>query len=201
MSGLVLGISAYYHDSAAALVRDGVPVAAAQQERFSRRKHDPAFPADAVRSCLRQAGADLGDVAAVAYYEDSVLKLRRVLATVVGTAQGAFGMFRDTVPEWLTRKAWARREVRRELAGLDSGPVPPVLARRHHESHAASAFLPSPYGSAAVLCVDGVGEWATTTIWHGQGTRLRQLAELRFPHSRAALLGVHVLLRLHGGLG
>ncbi len=186
-SGLVLGISAYYHDSAAALVDGGVPIAAAQQERFSRRRHDPAFPSDAVRACLRQAGADLGDVDAAVYYEDPVLKSRRVLATIVGTAPTGFGIFRDTAPGWLTRKTWALREVRRELVALGLGRVPPVLRRRHHESHAASAYLPSPYGSAAVLSVDGVGEWATTTVWHGEGSRLRQLAELRFPHSLGLL--------------
>ena len=187
MSDLVLGISAYYHDSAAALVADGVPVAAAQEERFSRRRHDPGFPAQAVAYCLREVGADLGDVSAIAYYEDPVLKFRRVLATYAMAAPRGFPSFRDTLPEWLTWKRRAGRTVRKRLGELRLGQVPPLVHRLHHESHAASAFLPSPYESAAVLCIDGVGEWATTTIWHGRGSRLRRVAELRFPHSLGLL--------------
>lgn len=187
MTELVLGVSAFYHDSAAALVADGVPIAAAQEERFSRRRHDPGFPAQAVRFCLRQAGAELGDVAAVAYYEDPLLKFRRVMATYTGTAPWGYPLFRDTLPGWLSWKVRATTTVRRRLAELRLGPVPDVECRQHHESHAASAFLPSPYESAAVLCVDGVGDWATTTIWHGRDTRLRKVAELRFPHSLGLL--------------
>ncbi|MEU4835797.1 carbamoyltransferase [Streptosporangium sp. NPDC023615] len=187
MSDLVLGISAYYHDSAAALVADGVPVAAAQEERFSRRRHDSAFPSLAVRYCLREVGAELGDVSAVAYYEDPKLKFRRVMATFLGAAPRGFASFGATLPEWLSWKLDVTATVRRRLAELNAGRVPEIVVRRHHESHAASAFLPSPYESAAVLCVDGVGEWATTTLWHGRGSRLRQLAELRFPHSLGLL--------------
>jgi carbamoyltransferase len=184
---LVLGISAFYHDSAAALVAGGVPVAAAQEERFSRRRHDPSFPASAVRYCLREAGADLSQVSAIAYYEDPKLKFRRVLATLAGAAPAAPGAFAQTLPSWLSWKKRADDTVRRELAGLDLGPVPPVICRQHHESHAASAFLASPFESAAVLCIDGVGEWATTTLWHGKGTHLRQLAQISFPHSLGLL--------------
>ncbi|HEX2418001.1 MAG TPA: carbamoyltransferase [Micromonosporaceae bacterium] len=187
MTDLVLGISAYYHDSAAALVADGVPIAAAQQERFSRRRHDSAFPAQAVQYCLREAGADLGDVAAVAYYEDPGLKFRRVLTTLVASAPGGFPAFQTILPSWLSWKRKTADVVRRELAALDIGPVPEVICRRHHESHAASAFLPSPYPSAAVLCIDGVGEWATTTLWHGRDKNLVPLTELRFPHSLGLL--------------
>lgn len=187
MPDLVLGISAFYHDSAAALIADGVPVAAAQQERFSRRRHDAAFPADAVQYCLREAGADLSDVSAVAYYENPELKFRRVLATFFAAAPTGFAAFRDILPEWLSWKRDATGTVRRRLAELKQGKVPPIVVRRHHESHAASAFFPSPFESAAVLCIDGVGEWATTTIWHGQGTHLKQIAELRFPHSLGML--------------
>ncbi|GAA3015933.1 carbamoyltransferase [Streptosporangium longisporum] len=187
MSDLVLGISAYYHDSAAALVADGVPVAAAQEERFTRRRHDSAFPSRAVEYCLREAGADLGDVSAVAYYEDPKLKFRRVVSTFLGAAPRGFASFSATLPEWLSWKLDVATTLRRRLAELDAGPVPRIVIRRHHESHAASAFLPSPYESAAVLCIDGVGEWATTTLWHGRGNRLRQLAELRFPHSLGLL--------------
>ncbi|WP_305788047.1 carbamoyltransferase family protein [Symbioplanes lichenis] len=187
MSDLVLGISAYYHDSAAALVSGGVPVAAAQEERFTRRRHDSGFPARAVEYCLREAGATLADVSAIAYYEDPALKFRRVLATYLGAAPGGHESFRDTLPAWLSWKLRTARRVRRELTDLRLGPPPEIVVRRHHESHAASAFLPGPYESAAVLCVDGVGEWATTTLWHGRGSELKPLAELRFPHSLGLL--------------
>jgi len=184
---LVLGVSAFYHDSAAALVADGVAVAAAQEERFSRLRHDPAFPSRAVEYCLREADARLDDLDAVAYYEDPALKFRRVLATWLRAAPLGYPAFRDTFPAWLSWKRRADRVVAERLAELRLGTAPAVMCRRHHESHAASAFLPSPYESAAVLCIDGVGEWATTTIWHGHGSRLRQLAELRFPHSLGML--------------
>jgi carbamoyltransferase len=187
MPDLVLGISAFYHDSAAALVADGTPVAAAQEERFSRRRHDPSFPARAVEYCLREAGAGLDDVSAVAYYEDPALKFRRVLDSYLRAAPFGFTAFADGLPVWLTRKRRAADVVAEELAALGRGAVPEVRVLRHHRSHAASAFLPSPYESAAVLCVDGVGEWATTSLWHGQGDRLTNLAELRFPHSLGLL--------------
>lgn len=187
MTDLVLGISAYYHDSAAALVDGGRPIAAAQEERFTRRRHDRSFPAQAVRYCLREAGATLDDVTAVAYYEDARLKFRRVLATYLGAAPHGRESFQATLPPWLGWKLRTTRQVERELAALSLGTVPPISVRKHHESHAASAFFPSPYESAAVLCIDGVGEWATTTLWHGRGCRLDQLAELRFPHSLGLL--------------
>lgn len=187
MPDLVLGISSYYHDSAAALVEDGVPRAAAQEERFSRRRHDPSFPAQAVRYCLQESGAKLDDVSAVVYYEDPGLKFRRVLTTFAAAVPYGFAPFREALPDWLAWKRRAGETVCDELAGLGLGQVPPVVCRRHHASHAASAFFPSPYESAAVLCIDGVGEWATTTLWHGRGSRLRQLAEVRFPHSLGLL--------------
>jgi len=189
MPDLVLGISAFYHDSAAALVRDGVPVAAAQEERFSRMRHDSSFPAQAVRYCLEELGVSLSDVTAVAYYEDPRLKFRRVLATLIGAAPTGVTSFRETLPSWLRDggKLRAVEVVRRELEALARGAVPEIAVRRHHESHAASAFFPSPYPSAAVLCVDGVGEWATTTLWHGRGTALTPLSEIRFPHSLGLL--------------
>ncbi|QYX79565.1 carbamoyltransferase family protein [Streptomyces akebiae] len=187
MADLILGISAYYHDSAAALVADGVPVAAAQEERFTRKRHDPGFPSRAVRYCLAERGVSLDDVAAVAYYEDPALKFRRVLATYLGAAPHGAASFRESLPEWLSWKRDIVRTVHDNLAELRSGRVPEIHVRRHHESHAASAFFPSPYESAAVLCVDGVGEWATTTLWHGRGTRLEPLSEIRFPHSLGLL--------------
>jgi carbamoyltransferase len=189
MSELILGISAFYHDSAAALVRDGVPVAAAQEERFSRKRHDPSFPVRAVRYCLDELGVSFEDISAVAYYEDPRLKFRRVLATLVGAAPTSATTFRESLPSWLRTggKLRAVQVVRRELEALGRGAVPDIVVRQHHESHAASAFFPSPFRSAAVLCVDGVGEWATTTLWHGQDTALRPLAEIRFPHSLGLL--------------
>lgn len=187
MSTVALGISSYYHDSAAALADDGRVVAAAQQERFSRIRHDPGFPGLAVAYCLDEIGAKLDDVDVIAYYEDPRLKFRRVLATYLATAPGAWRSFRDSVPSWLGWKLRTPSVVREELARLDLGAVPPIRCFRHHESHAASAFLPSPYESAAVLCVDGVGEWATTTLWHGRGRQVEPLRELRFPHSLGLL--------------
>ncbi|WP_432925927.1 carbamoyltransferase family protein [Microbispora sp. CA-135349] len=189
MSDLVLGISAFYHDSAAALVADGVPVAAAQEERFSRKRHDSSFPSQAVTYCLDEAGVSFDDISAVAYYEDPRLKFRRVMATFAGAAPTAFPFFHAALPSWLSAdgKRHTDQTVRRELQALGRGRVPRVSVRRHHESHAASAFFPSPYESAAVLCVDGVGEWATTTLWHGRGTTLEAVAELRFPHSLGML--------------
>ncbi|WP_218158472.1 carbamoyltransferase [Streptomyces sp. MUSC 14] len=186
--GPVLGISAYYHDSAAALVADGVPLAAAQEERFTRRRHDPGFPAHAVASCLRESGVRLDELAAVAFYEDPALKFRRVLATWLATAPHGYPVFRRAFPQWAGWKRRALDDVRARLAELAPGQkLPPLVAYRHHASHAASAFYPSPYPSAAVLCVDGVGEWATTTLWHGRDTGLVPLAELRFPHSLGML--------------
>ncbi|MGW5798530.1 carbamoyltransferase family protein [Streptomyces bacillaris] len=189
MSDLILGVSAFYHDSAAALVADGVPVAAAQEERFTRRRHDPSFPSRAVAYCLDEQGVSLDDISAVAYYEDPRLKFRRLLATFAGAAPTGFTSFRDTLPAWLGRSGKLRTDatVRAELAALGRGRVPELSVRRHHESHAVSAFFPSPYESAAVLCIDGVGEWATTTLWHGRGTDLRSVSELRFPHSLGLL--------------
>jgi carbamoyltransferase len=182
---LVLGVSAFYHDSAAALVVGGQPVAAAQQERFSRRRHDSGFPIDAIKFCLREVGAGLSDISSVAYYEDPRLKFRRVLATLAGAAPRGFESFQHILPEWLSWKARTTKTVRHALEEL--GDVPEIVVRRHHESHAASAFFPSPYESAAVLCIDGVGEWATTTIWHGKNSELRSVAEIRFPHSLGML--------------
>jgi carbamoyltransferase len=180
---LVLGISAFYHDSAAALVADGEPIAAAQEERFSRRRHDPSFPTGATRACLDSVGVRLDDVSTVAYYEDSRLKFRRILASYAAAGRKAGPSFGGTMCDWLSHKLRIERTITRRLAELEMGCVPQVVCHQHHESHAASAFLPSPYESAAVLCVDGVGEWATTTLWHGQGSELRLLAEIRFPHS------------------
>ncbi|GAA0707170.1 carbamoyltransferase [Dactylosporangium roseum] len=187
MTGAVLGISAFYHDSAAAVVSEDGILAAAQEERFSRRRHDSGFPAEAVRYCLGEGGLKLGDLDSVAYYEQPARKFRRVLWTYAATAPRGWSSYQQVLPQWLGWKARTVATVRHRLSALDLGPVPGIRCFQHHESHAGSAFLPSPYESAAVLCVDGVGEWATTTIWRGAGARVEPLAELRFPHSLGLL--------------
>jgi carbamoyltransferase len=187
MTDLVLGISAFYHDSAAALVADGTPVAATHEERFSRRRHDSGFPSSAIAYCLSEAGATLDDLGAVVFYEDSRLKFRRILATYLGAGRKAAGSFGETIPTWLAYKLRMERSLAKSLRELGLGEPREVVCRLHHESHAFSAFLPSPFESAAVLCIDGVGEWATTTIWHGHGTQVDKVAEIRFPHSLGLL--------------
>ncbi|MEU4348999.1 carbamoyltransferase [Streptomyces sp. NPDC023838] len=183
----VLGLSAFYHDSAAALVTGDGITAAAQEERFSRRRHDSAFPELALRYCLDEGGLTLGDLDRIAYYERPSRKFRRVLATYLGTAPRSLTSFRDVMPGWLSWKMRTISTVKDQLAGLGLGPVPEIESFEHHESHAASAFLPSPYESAAVLCVDGVGEWTTTSIWHGRGDLVAPVADLSFPHSLGML--------------
>lgn len=187
MTDLVLGISAFYHDSAAALVADGVPVAAAHEERFSRRRHDPSFPKRAIEYCLKEAGAKLDDVSTIAYYENPRIKFRRLLASYAAAGPRGGATFGEALSGWLSYKLRVERSLERSLQALEVGHVPEILCREHHESHAASAFLPSPFTSAAVLCIDAVGEWATTSLWHGEGTGLRNLAEIRFPHSLGLL--------------
>jgi carbamoyltransferase len=187
MSHYALGISAYYHDSAAALVRDGVPVAAAQQERFSRIRHDSAFPSDAVRFCLDQEGIRLDDLAAVAYYEDPGLKFARVISSFASAGIGGTRAFGQVFPQWLRWKRRVLSRVDTELEALGRGTAPAATASQHHRSHAASAFFPSPFTSATVLCVDGVGEWHTTTLWHGVGDSLRLVNSISYPHSLGLL--------------
>ncbi len=186
---MILGISAYYHDSAAALVADGRVVAAAQEERFSRKKHDPAFPAQALRYCLSEAGATLGDISAVAFYDKPLLKFERLLETYHGFAPRGVSSFVTAMPVWLREKLFLKNLLRKELSKI--GPFDPrktqLLFPEHHLSHAASAFYPSPFEEAAVLTVDGVGEWATASISHGRGAELEILRELRFPHSLGLL--------------
>ena len=185
---LVLGISAFYHDSAAALVRDGVIVAAAQEERFTRVKHDSAFPRHAIEACLRIAGATLADVDLVAFYDKPWLKFERLLETYVAFAPSGLRSWIAAMPVWVKGKLWMERLLRRELAALaeatGSGDYTgPILYPEHHESHAASAFYPSPFEHAAFLTTDGVGEWATTSYGVGSGADLRIDAEQHFPHS------------------
>jgi carbamoyltransferase len=178
----ILGISAYYHDSAACLVRDGEVVAAAQEERFTRKKHDHRFPARAVEFCMRHAGVTPAELDYVAFYDKPLLKFERLLETYLDYAPAGLRSFLMAMPLWLREKLWIREQVSKEV-----GFGGKVLFTEHHESHAASAFFPSPFESAAVLTMDGVGEWATSSYGYGRGSELHLLAELHFPHSLGLL--------------
>lgn len=182
-----LGISAFYHDSAACLVIDGAVVAAAQEERFTRVRHDPSFPSNAIAFVLDWAKLDLADIDHVAYYEDPGIKSRRVLATAAVAGPTASRRYAPALREWFSTKRRMHHEVARLLQDAGDRADRAVEVHRHHESHAASAYFPSPFDRAAVLCVDSVGEWATTTIWRGTETGLDPLAELSFPHSLGLL--------------
>jgi len=180
----ILGISAFYHDSAACLVRDGRIVAAAQEERFTRRKHDPRFPVHAIRYCLREGGIDAGDLDHVAFYDKPLLKFERLLETYLAFAPAGFRSFRLAMPLWVQEKLHLPREMDRGLGGKFRGRY---VFPEHHESHAASAFFPSPFREAAILTVDGVGEWATASWGTGRDHRIELTRELRFPHSLGLL--------------
>ncbi len=179
----ILGLSAFYHDSAACLVVDGDIVAAAQEERFSRKKHDERFPKLAVEYCLSEAGLTPDKLDYVAFYDKPLLKFDRLLETYLGFAPRGFGSFVKAMPVWLKDKLYLPRTMRRELPGYKKR----FVFTEHHESHAASAFFPSPFERAAVLTVDGVGEWATASIGVGEGNRLRLTHEMHFPHSPGLL--------------
>lgn len=185
----ILGISAFYHDSAAAILRDGQIMAAAQEERFTRKKHDPGFPAHAVRYCLEESGLSIDQLDAVAFYDKPLLKFERLLETYHAFAPRGLSSFLTGMPVWLKEKMFLKRLLREELAkveAFDSRKLK-LLFPEHHLSHAASAFYPSPFEEAAILTVDGVGEWATASICHGQGKQISILRELRFPHSLGLL--------------
>ncbi len=185
----ILGISAYYHDSAACLLRDGVVVAAAQEERFTRKKHDPAFPANAARYCLREAGIDAKEIQHVAFYDKPFLKFERLLETYIAMAPRGFQSFRVAIPVWLREKLFLKDLLNKELNKLDDDQdwLSRLLFGEHHMSHAASAFFPSPFESAAVLTLDGVGEWATSSLAIGSGNKLEVQREIHFPHSLGLL--------------
>jgi len=186
----ILGISAYYHDSAAALVRDGEIIAAAQEERFSRKKHDARFPRKAVDYCLREGGIRLKEVDYIVFYDKPLVKFERLLETYLAYAPRGFYSFLAAMPVWLKEKLFLKTTLKKELADLaklDISELPPLLFNAHHHSHAASAFYPSPFDKAAVLCMDGVGEWATTSVWLGEGNRLTPRWEIDFPHSLGLL--------------
>ena len=180
----ILGISAFYHDSAAALVVDGRIVAAAQEERFTRKKHDPDFPQNAVEYCLREAGITAADLDYVGFYDKPITKFERLLETYLAMAPGGYRSFRQAIPVWLKEKLYVPRLIRKALRGKYRGRC---VFTDHHESHAASAFLPSPFDEAAILTIDGVGEWATTCFGVGRGNRIELTDEIRFPHSLGLL--------------
>jgi carbamoyltransferase len=180
----ILGISAFYHDSAAALVVDGRIVAAAQEERFTRKKHDPAFPGRAVEYCLREAGLSPDDLDYVAFYDKPLTKFERLLETYLAYAPSGFRSFRLAMPLWLKDKLYMRRTIRRGLGGT---PRARLVFTDHHESHAASAFFPSPFDAAAIVTLDGVGEWTTAAFGVGEGNRIRLIDHVAFPHSLGLL--------------
>lgn len=182
---VILGISAYYHDSAAALVRDGQIICAAQEERFTRKKNDADFPINAVRFCLTHSSLNPDQIDAVVFYDKPVRKFARLLETYLAVAPGGLATFPTVLSNWLGEKLDLRKAIREEIQGLR--PDCKILFTEHHQSHAASAFYPSPFEEAAILTVDGVGEWATTTIGRGKGAEIKILKELRFPHSLGLL--------------
>ena len=190
MSSHILGISAYYHDAAAALLRDGEIIAAAQEERFTRKKHDPEFPRNAIAYCLEEGGIALTDLDHIVFYDKPLVKFERLLETYFSYAPNGLRSFLAAMPIWLKEKLYLKATLKDEFANLGAckkRELPSLLFAGHHQSHAASAFYPSPFESAAVLCLDGVGEWATTTAWIGRGNELQPLWEIDFPHSLGLL--------------
>ncbi|MDO8531806.1 MAG: carbamoyltransferase [Dehalococcoidia bacterium] len=179
----ILGISAFYHDAAAALLKDGQLVAAAEEERFSRKKHDYNFPINAIQFCLKQGGISSRDLDYVVFYEKPFLKFERILLTTLQTFPKSWGLFRESMLTWLLDKLWVKGLIKDKL----DIPADRILFSEHHLSHAASAFLCSPFPEAAILTVDGVGEWATATMGVARGNDIRQLHEIRFPHSLGLL--------------
>jgi carbamoyltransferase len=178
----ILGISAFYHDSAACLVQDGKIIAAAQEERFTRKKHDASFPKNAVEFCLKQGGIQTSDIDYVGFYDKPFIKFERILETYLSIAPKGLRQYLSAMPVWLKEKLWTRANIRKDLAYQG-----PVLFTEHHESHAASAFFPSPFQEAAILTMDGVGEWATSSIASGKDNKIELLQELHFPHSLGLL--------------
>ena len=187
MSTRILGISAFYHDSAAAIVDDGRIVAAAQEERFTRIKHDSSFPAHAAGFCLAAAGVRLRDVDYVVFYEKPLPKFERLLETYMAFAPAGFQSFRTAMPLWIKQKLFQKNLLLKKLRQMDSGWNGPLLFTEHHQSHAASAFFASPFSCAAVLTMDGVGEWPTTSFGIGNGSELELTREIHFPHSLGLL--------------
>ena len=178
----ILGISAFYHDSAACLVQNGEIIAAAQEERFTRKKHDASFPQNAIAFCLQKGNIKVSDLDYVGFYDKPLIKFERILETYLGIAPKGIKQYLEAMPIWLKDKLWTRKNIRKKL-----GYNGVVLFAQHHESHAASAFFPSPFQEAAVLTMDGVGEWATSSIATGKDNKINLLQELHFPHSLGLL--------------
>ena len=187
----ILGISAFYHDSAACLIRDGEIIAAAQEERFTRKKHDPGFPREAVQYCLKAGNISLTDLKYIVFYDKPLVKFERLLETYLAFAPKGLPSFVAAMPVWLKEKLFLKTLLQKEFLGVlpegKKADLPPILFSEHHESHAASAYYPSPFDKAVVLCMDGVGEWATTSAWLGDGPSLKPLWEIPFPHSLGLL--------------
>ena len=179
----ILGISAYYHDSAAALLVDGEVIAAGQEERFSRKKHDDRFPIHASAYCLQAGGIAPGELDAIAFYDKPMTKFGRLLETYRAVAPGGLSSFLQAIPIWFGQKLWVPAEIESEMAKIGHPMPEDLIFAEHHESHAASAFYPSPFEEAVVLTLDGVGEWATSSIAIGRGHELTLTKELHFPHS------------------
>src|SRR6516164_2494837 len=180
----ILGISAFYHDSAAALVVDGQIVAAAREERFTRIKHDPAFPSHAIAYCLSEGDLRPGDLAYIVFYDKPLTKFERLLETYIAFAPAGFRSFRLAMPLWLKDKLHMRRTIRRSLGAPTKARL---IFADHHETHAASAFFPSPFEQAAIITLDGVGEWSTATFGVGEGNKIRLIDHIAFPHSLGLL--------------
>ena len=178
----ILGLSAFYHDSAACLLQDGKIIAAAQEERFTRKKHDASFPKNAIEFCLQKGGIQVSDLDYVGFYDKPFIKFERILETYLGIAPKGIKQYLAAIPIWLKDKLWTRTNIRNKL-----GYSGTVLFAQHHESHAASAFFPSPFQEAAILTMDGVGEWTTTSIASGKDNKIELLQELHFPHSLGLL--------------
>ncbi|UCD16692.1 MAG: hypothetical protein JSV44_09555, partial [Candidatus Zixiibacteriota bacterium] len=174
----ILGISCYYHDAAAALVSNGVLCAAAQEERFTGKKHDPDFPANAIRFCLEKKNLAMQDIDVIAFYDKPFTKFDRILNGYLCTAPKSYRAFRTAVPVWLREKLWLPQTIRKEM---NFGGK--ILFIEHHLSHAAGAYFSSPFERAAILTIDGVGEWATASIGHGFGNKIRLYRVMNYPHS------------------
>lgn len=190
MSTTILGISAFYHDSAAALVQDGHILAAAQEERFTRKKHDPGFPEKAIAYCLKEAQINVKQLNYIVFYDKPLIKFERLLETYLAFAPRGFRSFLQAMPIWMKEKLLLKVVLKKSLAqafGVSPKSLPPLLFTEHHQAHAASAFFPSPFSKAAVLCLDGVGEWATSSVWLGDQNKITPVWELDFPHSLGLL--------------
>ena len=194
MSTYILGISCFYHDSASTLIRDGEIITAVQEERFTRKKHDHNFPINSINYCLKSQGIDLRDIKAIIYYEKPLLTFERLLETYLATSPRGLRSFIPAMEIWIKEKLFLKSQIKKKFLLLQRKIVPnqepflpKLLFSEHHLSHAASAFYPSPFEEAAVLCMDGVGEWATTSVWHGKGKNLKLLWEINFPHSLGLL--------------